>query len=354
MKIQKKGPLLALLSALLFGVSPVFAKLLVGEMSPILLAGLLYLGSGLGLLALNWARSRGGLSELLQLNRVQKVKLLGSVLSGGVLAPLCFAYGLKLATAIEVSLLLNLETVATTLFAAFIFHEHVSGRVWLGKALLIIGAAFLTITSWTGFTVSFPGLLLVLACVFWGIDNNLTRDVDQLSPVVLASLKGIGAGGFNTCLAYALGVGVIQGLQVSELLALGILSYGVSLVLFIQALRLMGSSRTSTYFASGPFFGMLLAIVILKEHPTSVQWLAAAIMAVGVWTLYGENHEHFHVHVELDHSHPHSHDEHHQHSHEGFVLGEGPHEHLHTHKPMTHAHWHLPDIHHRHDHGNRA
>lgn len=347
--VKNRGPILALTAAALFGVSPALAKLWIGEMSPILLAGLLYLGSGLGLLVLLLLQRKPVLAPLIKLSLTHKLKLFGAILSGGVLAPICLAYGIQHTTGFEVSLLLNLETVATTLMAWAIFHEHVGLNVWLGKVLLLVGAALLLFQPGAQFLPSLPGLAVVGACFFWGIDNNLTRDVDDLPPVVLAGLKGISAGLFNTLLAIALGFGHASFSQVGISFGIGGLSYGASLVLFILALRAIGSSRTSTYFASGPFFGMLLSVFALRERPDAFGWTAAALMAGGLWSLYREKHEHTHTHEPLTHSHKHWHDEHHRHEHKGDE-GPEPHEHPHIHVPLTHSHPHLPDIHHRHSH----
>ncbi len=343
------GALIALLSAVLFGVSPPLAKHLAGDLAPGLLAGLLYLGSGLGLQCILWTQRQSAIRELKALGKKQRLQLLGAVAFGGILAPICLAYGIRHGSAVEVSLLLNLETVATTVLAALLFHEHVSHRVWFGKVLLILGAAIITTGTLEGFSLSLPGLSVVAACLFWGADNNLTRDIEQLSPTVLASVKGLAAGTFNIILAIALGARVGSFSQTAELLTLGAFSYGMSLVLFIQALRLIGASRTSTYFASGPFFGLILAIVLLGEQPSAGQWLSTIFMIAGLLVLYWEKHEHIHTHEALSHRHLHVHDEHHQHEHDG-KEGSEPHEHWHTHEPITHSHWHLPDIHHRHRH----
>ncbi|MEK6623936.1 MAG: DMT family transporter [Bdellovibrionota bacterium] len=347
--MKNLGPVLALLSAALFGMSPALTKSVLGEMSPILVAGLLYLGSGLGLLLLLVIQKKSVSAELRRLTPPHRLKFLGAILSGGVLAPLCLVYGIQLASAFEVSLLLNLESVTTTLIAFLIFHEHVGKRVWAGKLLLIFGGLIITLQPNSGSGFSIPALLVVAACILWGLDNNLTRDVDDLSPSVLAGIKGLIAGLFNVFLALGLGQGTASKYQIIATLFIGSISYGVSLVLFINALRSIGSSRTASYFATGPFLGMLFSVLLLGEQPLSHQWIAAFFMIIGVWALYKENHAHLHTHTSTTHEHKHLHDEHHQHQHNG-TEGPGPHEHAHTHKTLAHTHIHLPDIHHRHRH----
>ena len=347
-KIMLPGQLLALLSALLFGISPALCKLVIGDMSPALLAGLLYLGSGIGLRIFLYFEREKPLDELRRLSKPHRLKLAGAIISGGVLAPLFLACGIKYGSASEVSLLLNLETVATTVIAWLLFKEHVGIHVWAGKIMIVAGAALITVGA--GFAVSVPGLLVLAACVLWGIDNNLTRDVDEISSTVLASVKGFVAGAFNTAAALILFPVGATVFQASGVLFTGALSYGMSLVLFVEALRRIGSARTGTLFAAGPYFGMLLSVFLLGERPPSALWIAAMIMLAGIGLLFRESHAHLHEHVVQSHRHKHVHDEHHRHGHDGLASDEEPHDHFHDHGQRTHHHVHWPDMHHRHGH----
>lgn len=347
--MKKKGLQSAILSAILFGISPVACKAIVGQMPPALLAGLLYLGSGLGLTGVVFHQRSDVRGILGALSWRQKAVLAGAILSGGVAAPLFLAYGIRQGTATEVSLLLNFETVATTLLAWLIFHEHVGSRVWIGK-LFIIGASILVVLTGSGSVhLSVPGLAVLAACLLWGVDNNLTRELESIPASLLACIKGWSAGSFNILLSFLLFRGEPTAVQVSGTLLIGALSYGASLVLFIRSLREIGSARTSTWFASGPFIGTILSVIVLGERPPGEYWVAALVMLSGMFFLYGEAHRHVHRHEPLAHSHPHVHDEHHLHEH-GEGEGEGGHEHFHEHEPLTHAHVHWPDIHHRHVH----
>lgn len=343
------GQFLAILSAGLFGVSPVLCKLVIGEMSPALLAGLLYLGSGIGLQILLLFQEKNSIAELRRLPTKHRLALAGSVISGGVVAPLFLAYGVKLGTASEVSLLLNFETVATTIIAWLIFKEHVGLGVLGGKVLIVLGSVLVILKAEGSFAFSIAGLLIVLACFFWGIDNNLTRDIEEMSAPVLASIKGLCAGTFNILLALLFSTGEAAIPQVAGSLLIGALSYGASLVCFIESLRRIGSARTSTFFAVGPFIGTILAVLVLGERPPMLFWLAAFCMVSGVLFLYREVHSHLHTHVMHSHSHAHIHDEHHRHEHVDTSTAE-PHEHFHVHEPITHSHVHWPDVHHRHQH----
>jgi len=343
------GQFLAILSAALFGVSPVLCKMLIGDMSPALLAGLLYLGSGIGLQLLLFCQRRNSVRELGLISLRNRLKLLGAIICGGVAAPLCLTYGIKYGAASEVTLLLNLETVATTLISWLVFKEYIGPRVWAGKILILLAASIIVFRMEGAPSLSISGLLVVFACIFWGVDNNLTRDVEELPATVLAGMKGLGAGVFTTFMALLFTSGRATSLQVSGALTIGALSYGLSLVLFVEALRRIGSARTSTFFAVGPFIGTLLSIVMLGERPPAPYWFAAALMLGGVFILYREQHRHLHTHEAITHHHTHCHDEHHQHDHEGMGIKEA-HDHIHTHGPITHIHGHWPDIHHRHGH----
>lgn len=343
------GALLALISAVLFGVSPVLIKLVSGGLPPVLMAGILYLGSGIGLLGFRFLRREPIFQTLLALPKKVKLQLAGAIICGGIFAPLCLTYGIFYSSAFQVSALLNMETVATTLIAGFIFREHISGRVWAGKVLVVIGAVLISMTGKADAVFSFSSLFIIGACIFWGLDNNITRDIEELPPSLLAGFKGLIAGLFNIVLALSLKQTAAGLLNLSIVLGIGAVSYGLSLVFFVYALRKIGASRTSTYFAAGPFIGMLAAVVFLGERPDFFHWAAGFLMLIGIWVLYLEHHEHEHTHEEMEHSHTHVRDEHHQHDHDG-TEGPEPHEHLHKHTRLTHTHPHLPDIHHRHQH----
>ncbi len=339
---------------MLFGASAPFAKLLLEGTSPQLLAGLLYLGSGAGL-GVVWMRGRRSTKAAREtaLARRDVPWLFGAIGFGGVLGPLLLMIGLTRTPATGASLLLNLEGVFTALIAWFIFRENFDRRIALGMLAIVAGGI---VVSWEG-RLSWGGLsgplAVAAACFCWGIDNNLTQKVAGGDPVQIAMLKGLAAGSVNTAIALLLGAGWPPGSNVVGALFLGFLSYGISLVLFVLALRYLGTARTGAYFSTAPFVGAVLSFAIFRERPTPLLLFAAALMAVGVWLHLTERHEHAHRHQVLDHDHSHLHDEHHQHLHtasDPAVTDPAPHTHRHRHEPMVHTHPHYPDIHHRHGH----
>lgn len=339
----------ALVAALLFGASTPLAKSLLGELSPWLLAGLLYLGSGVGLAVVRLVRDRGWTPSGLAPGEWRW--LLGATVFGGLLGPLALLQGLQHTVASTASLLLNLEAVLTTLLAWLVFREHVAPRIVLGMASIVGGGLLLAWTPDGAHLGGWSGPLgVVAACLCWAIDNNLTRRVSASDAVFLAMVKGLTAGSVNTVLGLAMGATLPLFPLLAQAMLLGFFGYGVSLVLFVLALRGLGSARTGAYFSTAPFIGAAIAIGLLGEQPTALFWAAAAAMGLGVWLHLTERHDHEHTHEALAHSHWHVHDIHHQHDHDPAWSGEQPHLHWHVHEALTHSHPHFPDIHHRHDH----
>jgi drug/metabolite transporter (DMT)-like permease len=347
--MQRTAIFYALASAALFGASTPLAKLLVGEVQPLALAGLLYLGSGIGLLV--WFLLRKREERATNLSRADLPWLAGAILAGGVVGPALLMYGLTRTDGGTASLLLNLEAVLTASIAWIVFRENVDRRVFLGMVAIVAGGVVLSWDEMPRAGGLAGPLLIAGACLAWAIDNNLTRRVSGGDAVTIAGLKGLVAGAANLSIALLHGASLPGPGILASAAAVGFFGYGISLVLFVIALRNLGTARTGAYFSVAPFFGAALALLVLRESPSAAFWIAAALMALGVWLHLTERHEHEHVHEAMEHTHPHVHDEHHQHGH-GFAWeGDEPHAHPHTHRRMTHSHPHYPDLHHRHDHG---
>lgn len=339
----------ALGAAILFGGSTPFAKLLLSNISPILLAGLLYLGSGIGLMVIRLVRDQGWNNPKLPNN--EWPWLLGAICFGGVLGPMLLMVGLTQTSSANASLLLNLEAVLTAVIAWVVFKENADKRIVLGMFLIVLGGVLL---SWPHGQISSKGwigsLSIAGACLCWAIDNNLTRKVSASDSFFIAGSKGLVAGIVNIGLAYWLDMLLPSWTLTGTALVCGFFGYGVSLLLFILALRGLGTSRTGAYFSVAPFIGAAIAILFFKEDPTLLFWAALFLMGVGVWLHLTENHEHEHIHEILFHEHTHIHDEHHQHSHEFVYDGKKAHSHPHKHERLVHSHHHYPDVEHMHKH----
>jgi len=348
---MSSGVLYALGAAALFGASTPFAKLLLGEVSPLVLAAVLYLGSGIGLAAWIALRSRlPGRAPVAQIPRADWPWIAAAIAAGGVAGPILLMQGLARTDASSASLLLNLEAVLTAAIAWTVFRENVDRRVFAGMMAIVAGGVVLSADAAPQAGGLAGALLVAAACLAWAIDNNLTRRVSGGDAATLACLKGLAAGAVNLALALSLGAPLPAAAGWLGAGLLGFLGYGVSLVLFIVALRGLGTARTGAYFSVAPFFGAILAIAMLGERPGIAFWLAAGLMALGVWLHLSERHEHRHAHEEMEHTHEHVHDAHHRHAHEFPWDGREPHVHAHRHETMVHSHPHYPDLHHRHTH----
>jgi len=329
----------------LFGASMPMAKFLLTDTSPWWLAGLFYLGSGLGLTLLRGVRR----SDAVRLTWREWGWLIGAISLGGVVAPVLLMFGLTRVPASSASLLLNAEGVFTALLAWFAFRENFDRRIALGMLAIVAGAVVLSWPERAQLAMAWPALAILGACFCWGMDNNLTRKVALADAGWIAAIKGSVAGGVNVALAYAMDIPWPTPATIGLALLVGWLAYGVSLSLFVVALRHLGTARTGAYFSLAPFFGATLAIPLLGEPVSPRLSVAGALMLWGVWLHLTEHHEHEHRHEAMEHEHEHEHDEHHRHDHDG-PLPTGPHSHRHRHEAMTHSHAHFPDAHHRHDH----
>lgn len=344
----------ALLAAFLFGASAPLSKLLLGETSPVLLAALLYLGSGFGLLCVKlMEKTVHAEQKEARLARSDWPWLVGAILAGGVIAPIMLMISLRHAPAATASLLLNFEGVATTLIAAIVFKEAIGRHAWWAIGLITLASILLStdFTNQWGFSLSALGVLA--ACIMWGIDNNLTRNISAKDPLVIVIVKGLGAGLVSLIIAVALGnTFPSPGVTLLALL-LGSLSYGLSIFLFVYAMRGLGAGRTSALFGTAPLAGILLSFLIFREIPGIFFFIALLVIASGAYILLMEDHDHVHVHEYIVHEHRHTHNDGH-HEHEYVVeSARQSHSHVHTHDILEHAHDHAPDIHHRHSHATK-
>jgi drug/metabolite transporter (DMT)-like permease len=341
----------ALIAALLFGASAPLAKLLLGGIEPILLAGLLYIGSGLGLLVVKIIQSltRRFAGAEAGLKGKDFGWLTGAILAGGIAAPIILLISLESTPAATASLLLNFEVVATTLIAVLVFREAVGKKVVVAISLITLASILLSVDPTSGWGFSLGALGILAACLLWGIDNNFTRNISAKDPITITLLKGFIGGTFSVGLALLLGNRLPQVGLVLAALALGAFSYGMSIVLFIRAMRGMGAARTSALFSTAPLAGFILSMLIFRVLPGWIFLPALVLAGLGTWLLVNEHHQHEHEHAAVTHEHAHSHkDGHHSHNHDENVKSKHSHEHVHP--LQMHDHAHLPDTDHRHAH----
>jgi len=351
--MNRRAVLYALLSAMLFGFSTPAAKALLGSTDPWILAGLLYCGAGLGVAIFRRLRrsmSPPAANKEMALARADLPWLCGAIVAGGVIGPLLLMVGLSRTDAATTSLLLTLESVATALMAWFIFHENFDRRIALGMACLVAGAGVLAWSGQPTLSNLLGPLAIVGACLAWGLDNNLTRKVSLSDPLQIVELKGLIAGPCTLALGLWMGGSFPPPAAIAGAGIVGFLGYGVSLALFVLALRHLGTARAGAYFATAPFFGAAAAVIALSDPITAQLLAAAGLMGIGVWLHLTEHHEHAHLHAPMAHAHAHSHDDHHRHEHGPDDPRDEPHAHWHRHDPLKHGHPHVPDAHHRHRH----
>lgn len=334
----------ALLAALFFGASAPISKLLLGDVPPILMAALLYLGSGTGISLIKlYQRFSGNLKEA-GIKRPDVGWLVGAIISGGILAPILLMISLKNTPASTASLLLNFEGVGTTVIALIFFRESIS-RGALGAIAAITVASILLSTNFgSNWGMSLGAFGVLGACVLWGLDNNLTRNISAKDPLTIVAWKGLIAGSFSLLLGLGLGQALPAWITILSILLLGFISYGLSTMLFIYSMRGLGAARTSALYGTAPLAGVILSIIIFKDSITFLFAIAAILMIAGALLLANEEHAHFHIHMPVVHEHRHSHDEFHTHEHT-----DSAHSHEHVHSRTEHEHGHMPDIHHRHE-----
>ncbi|MFV0260267.1 MAG: DMT family transporter [Acidimicrobiales bacterium] len=342
---MRTGVARCLVAAALFGASAPAAATLAGGMSPLVLAGLLYLGAGLAVLP----RVVSQPPDRLALQRDAGPAVV-AVIAGGAVGPALLMAGLARTSAANASILLNLELAATVALAATVFREHLGRRLLIGAGMVVLAGAVLV---WEpGAALDTGALFVAAACAAWGIDNGVTARIDQLSPEHVVALKGFGAGAVNLLLGLVIAE-VDVGLGVGSALAavaIGALGYGVSIVLWVKGARDLGAARGQVIFAAAPFIGAVVAWTVLGEPVAVIQLVAVALAVVGVAVSLESSHEHQHTHTPVEHEHEHEHEHSHGEGHHDHhdLAAPGIHAHRHHHQAVTHAHPHVPDLHHRH------
>ena len=338
----------AILAAALFGAATPASKMLLSDLTPFQLAGLLYLGAAIGVLP-RAARS-GGIRLPGRGDRRNRLRLLGAVVSGGMLGPVLLLFGLRLAMAASVSLWLNFELAATALLGVVFFRDHLGKLGWGGLAAAIAGASLLSLPH--GSSGLAAGGLVLAACLCWGMDNHLTALIDGITPSQSTFWKGLVAGGTNLAIGLILAPLDAGAFAVLGGLFVGSWAYGASITLYISSAQVIGATRAQIAFASAPFFGVVFSVLLLGERLGLAHLGSAALFIAGIVLLTLEHHEHAHVHPAMEHEHAHRHDDdHHDHEH-AEPAGPGWHTHRHVHERQAHSHPHWPDLHHRHSHGD--
>jgi drug/metabolite transporter (DMT)-like permease len=340
---------MAILAAALFGISSPVSKLLLAEIPSTLMASLLYLGAGIGMLAINIARRLGKREQLeARMTKREMPYIIGMIILD-IAAPVCLMIGLSMTTSANAALLNNFEIVATSLIALIIFKEAIGKRMWIAISLITLSSIILSVEDFHNISFSTGSVFILLACLCWGFENNCTRMLSLKDPLQIVIVKGFGSGAGALIIALALKQYSTNILYLFMSLVLGFVAYGLSIYFYIIAQRELGAARTSAYYAVAPFIGVLLSIIIFSQQFTISFIIALVIMITGAYFAGVEHHKHSHIHEETTHEHRHNHsDSHHNHTHDDKV--ESEHSHIHTHEKVEHIHSHTPDMHHSHSH----
>lgn len=345
--MNKSAIITGLLSGLLFGTATPFSKILLTSVNSFALAGLLYLGAAAAFLPFITRNFKEEISFIKQTK--QKMTIGGIVLFGGLLAPVLLLAGLRLSNSSSVSIWLNMELVATAALGVLVFRDHLDRSAVIGVIFTL--AAGIAVSFQEGSAGLVPGMFIMAACFCWGVDNHLTALVDGASPQTITFIKGAVAGTTNLVIGLSSGSGLIEPGIIFLSLTVGIVSYGASIVLYVTSAQQLGATRSQVLFSTGPFWGILLAFILLSEPVNYYIIISMALLAAGIFMTNIVSHGHYHRHAKVTHIHMHSHkDEHHDHTHENDIGDETTHSHLHEHEEITHTHKHYPDIHHRHSH----
>ncbi|MFH1143408.1 MAG: DMT family transporter [Candidatus Eisenbacteria bacterium] len=351
----RRGQTEVIVAALAFAASVPATKILLADVSPLALSGVLYLSAGVLSAALVGISQRtGAAAEGRRIRGAEWIWLGGATLAGAVLAPFLLFLGLRQVSGHVAGLLLNFEAVFTVGLGVILSGELLGRRGWVGALAVFGGAALLSLPGggpmpvpnrWTGI------VLVVGACALWGLDNNLTQRVSLRDARQITAVKGLAGGFLSLLLAAACGgFGQWNGSRLALATAIGAVSFGLSIALFVRGLRRLGVIQTGMLFALAPGFAAILSWIFLRE-PIVVRGLTALlVMTAGALLLVLDRHAHLHEHEAADHAHEHTHDDHHQHAHDPDQLAQHPHAHAHRHEILTHMHGHVHDVHHRHRH----
>lgn len=273
----------AILAAALYAVSTPVSKLLLEDVPPTMMAALLYLGAGIGMLLLGLVRKGLGKGQAEQKLTRKDLPFTVGMIVLDIAAPICLMVGLTTTSPANASLLNNFEIVATSIIALSVFKEKISRRLWLAIGLMTLSSVILSFEGVSSFRFSVGSLFVLLACICWGFENNCTRMMSQSDPLEIVVLKGFGSGLGSLFIALAAGeqIPALRFILVS--LLLGFAAYGLSIFFYVYAQRKLGAAKTSAYYAVAPFIGAALSLLIFRELPSPSFWAALLIMGMGAY-----------------------------------------------------------------------
>ena len=285
---MKKAVFFAILAAALYALNSPLSKLLLQNVPPTMMAGFLYLGTGIGMCIMGFVR--GHTKHAGKEERLQKRDLpytLGMIILD-IAAPIFLMIGLKRTAAANASLLNNFEIVATSIIAMAFFREKIGKQLWVAIGLITLSSILLSIEDASSFQFSIGSLFVLLACVCWGLENNCTRCLSRSDPLEIVIVKGLCSGIGSVIIGLTIGESLPGIRDILLILLLGFVAYGLSIYFYVYAQRDLGAAKTSAYYAVAPFIGVLLSFIIFREIPGIMFFAALVIMAIGTWLINRE------------------------------------------------------------------
>lgn len=279
----KSGICLALFAAALYAINSPLSKLLLDYLPPTLMAGFLYVGAGVCMLALALLRKVRKTERTETKLTKRELPYIVAMILLDIAAPVCLLLGLKSTTAANASLLNNFEIVATAVIALVVFKEKINFRLWLGILFITLSCMVLSFEDLSSLQFSYGSLLILLACVCWGFENNCTKKISSKDPLEIVLLKGIFSGLGSLLVGFIIGERITVLWSVFAVIGVGFVAYGLSIFFYVHAQRILGAARTSAYYAVSPFIGTLLSLVIFREIPHYTYFIALALMIIGAW-----------------------------------------------------------------------
>lgn len=279
----KSGICLALIAAALYAINSPLSKLLLDYLPPTLMAGFLYIGAGVCMLALALLRKVRKTERAETKLTKRELPYIVAMILLDIAAPVCLLLGLKSTTAANASLLNNFEIVATAVIALVVFKEKINFRLWLGILFITLSCMVLSFEDLSSLQFSYGSLLILLACVCWGFENNCTKKISSKDPLEIVLLKGIFSGLGSLLIGFIIGERITVLWSVFAVIGVGFVAYGLSIFFYVHAQRILGAARTSAYYAVSPFIGTLLSLVIFREIPHYTYFIALALMIIGAW-----------------------------------------------------------------------
>lgn len=286
MKDDKKqlicGVFYALLAAALYSLSAPISKILLTYIPLVLTAGFLYLGAALGMGAVALIRKAGIANSEKKLTASEIPYVIAMILLD-IAAPILLLFGLETTSSATASLLNNFEIVATAILARLFFSEKISARLYTGISVITLSCMLLSFENISDFRFSVGSLLIILAALCWGIENNCTKKISSCDPMQTVLLKGIFSGGGAILIGFFIGERTYSVVAVIAAVVTGIVSYGLSIFFYVYSQRKLGAARTSAFYAVSPFLAVLLSFLLFRETPVFTYYIALCLMIIGAW-----------------------------------------------------------------------